>query len=128
MKQFLDKVREFQFASGQPTSEAPVIGERSDCELRLELMIEENEEYFDATEASSLIGTLDAVVDMAYVLFETINMHGLQDLFVEAFNLVHENNMTKVVDRKVIRNEFGKILKPENFLPVDLKQLFNKYL
>lgn len=89
-------------------------------------MKEENDEYLDSAIKSDITETLDAVVDMAYVLFGTINAHGLQDLFIEAFNLVHENNMTKVVDGKVIRNEFGKILKPEGFVPVDLKQLFNK--
>ena len=126
MKEFLNKVREFQVASEQLVNDKPTNCNYIETELRHGLMLEENDEYFDATDAGSLIGTLDAVVDMAYVLFGTINAHGLQDLFVEAFNLVHENNMTKCVDGKVIRNEFGKILKPENFVPVDLKQLFNK--
>lgn len=126
MKEFLNKVREFQVASEQLVNDKPTNCNYRETELRHDLMLEENEEYFEATDAGSLIGTLDAVVDMAYILFGTINMHGLQDLFEEAFNLVHENNMTKVVDGKVIRNEFGKILKPENFVPVDLKQFFNK--
>ena len=33
--------------------------------------------------------------------------------------------MTKVIDGKVIRNEHGKILKPEGFQPVDLTDLVN---
>lgn len=83
-------------------------------------------EYLEATDDKNLIETLDAVVDIAYVLFGTINMHGLQDLFEKAFNLVHENNLSKIVDGKVIRNESGKILKPKGYVSVDLKQLFNK--
>ncbi len=126
MKEFLNKVRDFQVASDQLVNNKPTNCNYRETELRHDLMLEENEEYFEATDASSLIGTLDAVVDMAYILFGTINMHGLQDLFEEAFNLVHENNLSKIVDGKVIRNEFGKILKPKNFVPVDLKQLFNK--
>ena len=40
---------------------------------------------------------------------------------------MHENNMTKVsTDGKVLRNPEGKILKPEGFKPVDLKQLFKQ--
>lgn len=126
MKEFLNKVREFQVASGQPTNDKPTNCNYRETELRHDLMLEENGEYFDATEASNLTETLDACVDMAYILFGIINMHGLQDLFEEAFSLVHTNNMTKVVDGKVIRNASGKILKPEGYVPVDLKKLFNK--
>lgn len=40
-----------------------------------------------------------------------------------AFNRVHNNNMTKVVDGKVILREDGKILKPEGYVKVDMKGL-----
>lgn len=126
MKEFLNKVRDFQVVSGQLVNDKPTNCEYRETELRYDLMLEENTEYYDATDAGSLIGTLDAVVDMAYILFGTINAHGLQDLFVEAFNLVHENNLSKIVDGKVVRNGSGKILKPEGYVSVDLKQLFNK--
>ena len=38
----------------------------------------------------------------------------------EAFNRVSENNMTKVVDGKVIHREDGKILKPEGYKKPDM--------
>lgn len=126
MKEFLNKVRDFQVASGQPISDTPINNDDEDAELRFDLMQEENQEYFDAFVDDDLVEILDALVDQAYVLAGTINFHGLQDLFEEAFSLVHTNNMTKVVDGKVIRNEAGKILKPEGYVSVDLKQLFNK--
>ena len=126
MKEFLNKVREFQVASGQPTSDVPKLSSKLLSLLRFDLMKEENEEFFKACEDNDIVEVLDAVVDQAYILYGTINQFGLQDLFEEAFELVHKNNLSKLVDGKVIRNEFGKILKPANFVPVDLKQLFNK--
>lgn len=40
-----------------------------------------------------------------------------------AFNRVHNNNMTKVVDGKVRLREDGKILKPEGYVKPDMKGL-----
>ena len=40
-----------------------------------------------------------------------------------SFNRVHENNMSKVVDGKVIFREDGKILKPEGYQPPDMSGL-----
>lgn len=61
---------------------------------------------------------------MLYILAGTINQNGMQGVIEEAFNRVHANNMTKVgADGKVLRNPDGKILKPDNFVPVDLTDL-----
>lgn len=38
-----------------------------------------------------------------------------------AFNRVHNNNMTKVVDGKVLLREDGKILKPEGYVKPDMR-------
>lgn len=123
MKNYLNKVREFQVASDQIVSDKPTILEYQDTKLRYDLMHEENLEFMDS---DSVVETLDACVDMMYILAGTINACGLQDVFEEAFERVHVNNMTKVVDGKVIRSESGKILKPEGFVPVDLKDLITK--
>ena len=40
-----------------------------------------------------------------------------------AFNRVHNNNMTKVVDGKIRYREDGKILKPEGYEPADMRGL-----
>ena len=40
-----------------------------------------------------------------------------------AFNRVHNNNMTKVVDGKILRAPNGKILKPEGYVKADMKGL-----
>jgi len=40
-----------------------------------------------------------------------------------AFNRVAQNNLSKIVDGKVIRREDGKILKPEGYVKVDMSGL-----
>ena len=126
MKEFLNKVKEFQKASGQPVNYFPQIILSDKSLLRFNLMEEENNEYFTANTNEDIVEVLDALVDQLYVLLGTINEHGLQTYFEKAFELVHENNMSKVVNGSVIRNESGKILKPEGFVAVDLAKLFKK--
>lgn len=40
-----------------------------------------------------------------------------------AFNRVHESNMTKVIDGKVVYREDGKILKPEGYVAPNMRGL-----
>lgn len=125
LNKILSKVAEFQKATDQPISEFPTLSEiYSEDLLRYELMKEENKEYIVACQNHDLVEILDACVDQLYILAGTINQHGLGDIIEEAFNRVHDNNMTKVAsDGKVIRNSDGKILKPEGFVSVSLNDL-----
>ena len=126
-KEILSKVVEFQNATDQTVNHEPSLISTKEANLRYELMAEENKEYFTACINKDKVEILDACIDMLYILSGTINSNGLQELIEPAFNLVHLNNMTKVgPDGKVLRNPEGKILKPEGFKPVDLKQLFKQ--
>lgn len=124
IQEILEKVAEFQKATDQPVADSPSVGDDKNNMLRYQLMNEENREYLTASLQYDKVEILDAVVDMLYILAGTINQHGMQGVIEEAFNRVHANNMTKVgADGKVLRNPDGKILKPENFVPVDLSDL-----
>lgn len=125
MKNLLKLVEQFQVGSEQTVNKNPIITEKfQEMYLRFELMKEENSEYIVAVQNKDLTEVLDACIDMAYILFGTINMHGLQDIFEEGFKIVHENNMTKIgPDGKVIRDASGKILKPVGYKKVDLTNL-----
>lgn len=92
---------------------------------------------------------LDALCDIEYVLHGKINTSGIHEIFDEAFDLVHENNMNKAHSTKayaeetinknnieativerfggflVIRSD-GKLIKPWNHKKVDLSKLFIK--
>ena len=111
----INQVKEFMTESGQKVLDKPAIGRNGN--VRFKLMQEENREYLEAIEAGDIVEVLDALVDMQYVLNGTILSHGLQDVFDEAYNRVHENNMTK---RPFKKNALGKVIKPKGFKPVDL--------
>jgi predicted HAD superfamily Cof-like phosphohydrolase len=119
----LNEVREFQKTGQQIVNDLPTVNSYNDCELRYKLMKEENLEYLGACYNNDKVEILDALVDKAYVLFGSINFHGMQDVFSEAFRRVHLNNMTKFPNGEVLRNSEGKIVKPEGFVPVDLSDL-----
>lgn len=127
LKEILSKVAEFQNATDQTVNQETSLLALKEANLRYELMAEENTEYFAACVSKDKVEILDAVTDMLYILAGTINSHGLQDLVGPAFELVHQNNLTKVgPNGKVLRDPNGKILKPQGFQPVNLKQLFKE--
>lgn len=41
----------------------------------------------------------------------------------EAFNRVHENNMTKFVNGQLFKNSDGKVMKPEGYVKADMEGL-----
>jgi predicted HAD superfamily Cof-like phosphohydrolase len=124
IKEMLELVAEFQKVSDQVVNEEPT-NEVSYFNklLRYQLMKEENREYRLAIEENDVVEVFDACIDMMYILAGTINQHGMQHVFEYGFRRVHENNMSKVVDGKVLRNSEGKVIKPEGFVEVNLKDL-----
>jgi len=107
----------------QLINESPNLTKYNDYTLRYNLMKEENREYLTACHDHDKVEILDALVDQAYILQGTILQHGLQHVFEEAFNRVHENNMSKFPNGQILRDAEGKILKPDGFKPVDLSDL-----
>jgi predicted HAD superfamily Cof-like phosphohydrolase len=118
-----NKVKEFMTIGRQLINESPSLTKYNDYTLRYNLMKEENKEYLQACHDHDKIEILDALVDQMYVLLGTIHQHGMSNIFEEAFNRVHENNMSKFPNGQILRDAEGKILKPEGFKPVDLSDL-----
>ena len=93
--------------------------------LRKSLLQEEVDELSDAVVKNDQVEILDAVIDIIYIALGTAHECGVLDKVSKAWDLVHRNNMTKLgADGKVVKNENGKVIKPSNYLPVDLKILF----
>lgn len=125
MEKQLEQVKEFHEKFLQDMNSTPELLSIEESRLRYALMKEENQEYLDAAKDENIIEVLDACADQLYILCGTILKHGLQDMIVPAFNLVHANNMAKLgPDGKPIFREDGKIIKPEGFEKVELKTLF----
>jgi predicted HAD superfamily Cof-like phosphohydrolase len=118
-----NKVKGFMTIGRQLVNETPSLTKYNEYMLRYNLMKEENKEYLQACYDHDKVEILDALVDQMYVLLGTINQHGMADIFDEAFNRVHENNMTKFPNGQVLRDADGKIIKPDGFKPVDLSDL-----
>ena len=120
----IEMVSAFMIACDQEVKERPSNVEDKTASLRYNLMSEENKEYFVACLQDNKVEILDALIDMAYILFGTVASHGMKEEFIKGFKLVHENNMTKVQeDGKVMKNPDGKVLKPLGYTPVNLKGL-----
>ncbi len=123
----LEQVREFHETYGLPVKDrADVSGEKVNA-LRINLLAEELDELREALAAGDLVETLDALIDLQYVLdgaFLSFGMHGLKEA---AFDEVHRSNMSKLgADGKpIVRPEDGKILKGPDYFKPDLVQFIN---
>lgn len=107
----------------------------SNTELWKKLIDEEYEELDDACYKLHAAGcykqdlheeVLDGAIDLLYVTLGLLNTLGVDP--VEAFNILHTNNLTKVcpVTGKVQKTSYGKVMKPESYVPVDFSPLYEK--
>jgi len=98
------------------------------AEIRISFLSEEIDEYLRANENQDLVEILDALIDLAYFINGMVVIHGLQDVFNDAFEIVHQSNMSKLgEDGKPILREDGKILKGNSYWqPTEkLRELLN---
>jgi predicted HAD superfamily Cof-like phosphohydrolase len=71
---------------------------------------------------------LKELCDLQYVLTGTVVSLGLADIFDEAFERVHDSNMSKLGDDgKPVVNEHGKYLKGKNYVRPVLIDLVDKF-
>lgn len=99
---------------------------KSECALRLALIVEETAELATAFFENNLTKALDALADIRYVVDGTVSKCGLTPVFYEAFDRVHFSNMSKLgEDGAPIKDESGKIMKGPNYRPVDLSDLID---
>lgn len=118
----LEQVQEFHETYGLPVHGAPDLSCEQTKQLRINLLQEELDELKQALSNDDPQETLDALIDLQYVLdgaFLSFGLHAIKDL---AFDEVHRSNMSKLgEDGKPIRRpEDGKILKGPNYFAPDL--------
>ena len=117
-----DMLKDFNEAFEIPYSQSPTLGEKELGELRIRLLEEEVQEYADAVRSGDLLEILDALGDIAYILAGSVLNHGLQHVIDDAFSEIHRSNMAKLVDCKVLKRDDGKVVKPDDWKPPNLKQ------
>lgn len=80
--------------------------------IRVGFIEEELDEYLSANLRRDLTEILDALCDLQYFVLGMVAIHGFQPIFEEAFEIVHQSNMSKLgEDGKPILREDGKIIK-----------------
>ena len=123
-KTTLDQVQEFHETYGLPVEAEQTTGSTQTKELRINLLQEELDELKEALENNDKIETLDALIDLQYVLDGAFLSFGMQDVKEAAFNEVHRSNMSKLgADGKPIRREGdGKVMKGPNYFKPDMVQ------
>ena len=117
-------VKNFHVGADQRVGETPSLpGNYHDAErtLRRALLDEEFREYNDAEMQDDLVEIADALADMIYIICGTAVSYGIP--LDKVFEEVHNSNMAKFVDGKVLRREDGKILKPDGWKPPDVKKI-----
>ena len=120
----LDRVQEFHETYGLPVETEQTSGNGQTKQLRINLLQEELDELKEALDNNDLVETLDALIDLQYVLDGAFLSFGMQDVKEAAFNEVHRSNMSKLgEDGKPIRREGdGKVMKGPNYFKPDMKQ------
>ncbi len=114
------KVREFHEKFGAIINDFPQ--ERLDSAteaLRVRLVMEEAEEFRDAT---TLEKKMDALADLLVVVYGSAVSYGVD--LQEVFDEVHSSNMSKLgADGKPIMREDGKVLKGPDYFPPNIARI-----
>ena len=113
----------FNKAFDIPVKRKPSLLSEEEYQLKFKLLNEELNEYLEACIQGDIVEVADAIVDMQYILSGIIIGHGFQGLFDDLFIEVHESNMSKLENGKVLRRKDGKVLKGKNYFKPDLEKI-----
>ena len=91
-----------------------------EAKLYMKLISEEYKETLDAFKNKDLIELADGLTDMVWVIMGMCNSCGIQ--FDNVWKEVRASNMSKFVDGKVVKNDYGKIMKPESYFKPNIKK------
>jgi predicted HAD superfamily Cof-like phosphohydrolase len=125
LREVIAEVEKFHDAFGIKNHYKPEIKlTEAECELRFNLMKEENEEYLEAAKRADIVEIADALGDQLYILCGTILRHGLQEKIVEVFQEIQRSNMSKLdKDGNPIYREDGKVMKSELYFRPDIQSI-----
>ena len=127
MNKFIKDIKDFHEKFGISYSGVPRELPEELKSFRIKFMQEELDEYIECSEKNDLAGMLDALVDLAYVLFGTSHMHGFP--FEKAWDRVQSANMKKIRTKKAKdskRNNSFDVVKPEGWKPPILDDLVKR--
>jgi predicted HAD superfamily Cof-like phosphohydrolase len=127
MKTQINNLIEFNEAFGIDYYKKPTLVDAKTQELRVDLLLEEINEYKEANSSGNIVEVLDAIGDCLYIILGTAVQHGMHNIIEEAFRAIHSSNMSKLDEngKPIIngdniydpRRPIGKILKSDRFFP-----------
>ncbi len=89
--------------------------------LYMNLITEEYKETLQAFKQRDIIELADGLADMVWVIMGLCNSVGID--FEKVWEEVRSSNMSKFQGGRVIKNDQGKILKPESYFKPDIKKV-----
>ena len=87
------------------------------------------EEYCEFINTDSYLGeyadseAIKEALDLMYVTAQYLNVTVGPDKARECWDALHQNNMSKCTDGKLLKREDGKVLKPEGYKKLDLSKV-----
>ena len=115
---------DFMTTGEQDTPAAPCIPDDDTIHLRRRLILEEAKEAMEALfvmDESNMDEVAKELCDVIVVTIGTAVACGID--LRPIWDATHDSNMAKFPDGKVIKDEGGKILKPEGWTKPDIKAL-----
>ena len=105
-------VKEFQKAFNNPYAEKPTLMGMERAKKRYDWMLEEIDEFIEATEEKDLVEQADAMIDVMYFALGTLVELGIEP--EKLFAIVQEANMSKLWEdgKPHFRESDGKVIKP----------------
>ena len=108
------EVKKFHQVFGLPYSDVPVPLTLERAKKRYSWILEEINEFVDASEKQDLVEQADAMIDTIYFALGTLVEMGIEP--DELFSIVQNANMSKLwPDGKPHYNNIGKVIKPEGW-------------
>ena len=120
-----DDVKKFMLAGDQRVYDAPGVPDDRVAQgtLYMKLISEEFTELVLAWTEEDIVEIADACADLKWVIEGLEHSLGIPQQAV--WDEVARSNMSKLVDGKLIKREDGKVLKPDTFVPPDIKSILN---
>jgi len=111
-------VKYFMDTCGQPSNQGL---DSEQAYLYMELIREEWEETKEAYANQDFVEVADGLADMVWVIMGLANTIGIP--FEDVWREVKASNMSKCVDGKVIKNEAGKVMKPDTYFKPNIAKV-----
>lgn len=131
-----------RFGLSELANDIPYTLDNELLEFRANFMQEELNEYCEANglvmneegkwvkrpgvQMVNLEKALDGLIDLAYVLYGTVHLHGFRGIWQAAWDAVHQANMQKVRVERADDSKRGStfdVVKPEGWQPPNLSSL-----